>query len=109
VECHAYVCIGGLRDTKLCVQYRRNDANRGGGGDYLRGRWRWAPPSALFAYLRLTRLKPRAKHLPRFIFKVLMLLSLSKLFPSVTFVCIYNSELSQDSQLLVIAIDFLIN
>jgi hypothetical protein len=68
---------------------------RGGRWDYLAGRWRWAPPSALFAYLRLTRLEPRAKHLPRFVFKVLLLLSLSKLFSLVTFVCIYDSELSQ--------------
>jgi hypothetical protein len=60
-----------------------------------RGRWMWAPPSALFAYLRLTRLEPRAKHLPRFVFNVLQLLSISKLFPLVTFVCIYESELSQ--------------
>jgi hypothetical protein len=67
----------------------------GGRWDYLRGRWRWAPPSELFAYLRLTRLEPRSKHLPRFGFKVLLLLSLSKLFPLVTFVCIYDSELSQ--------------
>jgi hypothetical protein len=37
----------------------------------------------------------RAKHLPRFVFKVLPLLSLSKLFPLVTFVCIYDSELSK--------------
>jgi hypothetical protein len=42
----------------------------GGRWDYLGGRWRWAPPSALFVYLRLTRLEPRAKHLPRFVFKV---------------------------------------
>jgi hypothetical protein len=38
--------------------------------DYLAGRWRWAPPSALFAYLRLTRQEPKAKHLPRFVFKI---------------------------------------
>jgi hypothetical protein len=67
----------------------------GGQWDYLEGCWRWAPLSALFANLRLTRLEPRAKYLPHFVFKVLLLLLLSKLFPLVTFVCIYDSELSQ--------------
>jgi hypothetical protein len=102
------------RQNIVCGVYIRGSQSGlycppGGRLDYLGGRWRWAPPSALFAYLRLTRLEPRAKHLPRYVFKVLLLLSLSKLFPLVTFVCIYDSELSQDSQLLVIAIDFLIN
>jgi hypothetical protein len=63
----------------------------GGQWDYQGGRWRWAPLSAMFAYLQLTRLEPRAKHLPRFVFKVLLLLLLSKLFPLVMFVCIYDS------------------
>jgi hypothetical protein len=109
---HTANCCTRPAVPKLCCTapwerwgYLRGAKRQGG----CRGRWRWAPSCTLFPYSRLTRLEPRADHFPRFVFKI----SCSYRFQSyflwscLLLFTILSCHKSEDSQLLVIAIDFL--
>lgn len=71
--------------------------------DALRGK---GVAGAHFDHVAHSRPQSRAKHLPRFIFSVLPLFSLSKFFHLVTFVFMSSHKISQ---LMVTVIDFLIH